>query len=226
MARPDATSWARRARLALACAALCGLGACATPRQALDYTAYKASRPASILVLPPLNNSPDVNATFGMLAQATLPLAESGYYVVPVTLMAETFRQNGLTAAHDVHEVPAAKLREIFGADAALYMTVSRYGTTYMVFDSAAIVTADARLVDLKTGQTLWSGSATASSSESDNQQGNLVALLVVAVIKQIANNVADKSFDVAGITSQRLLSAGRPNGLLYGPRSPRYGTD
>lgn len=199
---------------------------CSAPTKNVDYAAFKESHPRSIVVLPPLNNSPDVNATFGMLAQATLPLAESGYYVVPITLMAETFRQNGLTAAHDVHEVPAARLREIFGADAALYMTVSRYGTTYMVFDSAAIVTADARLVDLKTGQTLWSGSATASSSESNNQQGGLVALLVVAVIKQIANNVADKSFDVAGITSQRLLGAGRPNGLLYGPRSPRYGTD
>jgi hypothetical protein len=28
----------------------------------------------------------------------------------------------------------------------------------------------------------------------------------------------------MAGLASQRLLAAGRPNGLLFGPRSPNYG--
>jgi hypothetical protein len=41
-----------------------------------------------------------------MLAQATLPLAESGYYVIPVSLASETFKQNGLANAADIHEVP------------------------------------------------------------------------------------------------------------------------
>ena len=46
------------------------------------------------------------------------------------------------------------------------------------------------------------------------------------AVVKQIMNNVTDASHNVAGITSTRLLSAGTPNGLLFGPRSPLYGKD
>ena len=87
----------------------------------LDYSAYKQSRPRSVVILPPLNESPDVNATYSMLSQMTRPLAESGYYVFPVTLVDETFKQNGLTEAHDIHAVAPAKLREIFGADAALW---------------------------------------------------------------------------------------------------------
>jgi hypothetical protein len=63
-----------------------------------------------------------------MLAQATLPLAESGYYVIPVSLASETFKQNGLANAADIH-VPVQKLRDIFGADAALYINVTDYGT-------------------------------------------------------------------------------------------------
>ncbi len=190
-----------------------------------DYSAFKQSRPRSILVLPPLNNSPDVNATYSMLSHVTYPLAESGYYVLPVALVDESFRQNGLTVPADIHAVAPAKLREIFGADAALYITVEKYGVSYMVFDSAAIVTASARLVDLKTGSLLWQGSATASNSENNNNSGGLAGMLITAVIKQIANSVTDASHKVAGVTSQRLLSA-RPNGMLYGPRSANYGKD
>jgi hypothetical protein len=89
----------------LAVAAL--LSACASqPPAKLDYTAYKASKPRSILVLPPLNNSPDVNASYSVLSLLTYPLAESGYYVLPVALVDSTFKQNGLTVAGDIHQVP------------------------------------------------------------------------------------------------------------------------
>jgi hypothetical protein len=199
---------------------------CAAPRQNLDYTAFKASRPRSIVVLPPLNESPDVKATYSMLSQVTYPLAESGYYVLPVTLVDETFKQNGLTSTGDIHQVAPAKLREIFGADAALYITVSKYGTSYMVISSATIVTASARLVDLKTGTTLWSGSASASNDEGNSNAGGLIGALVAAAIKQVLNSVTEAGHTVAGVTSTRLLSAGSPGSILYGPRNPMYETD
>ncbi|MBU0917597.1 MULTISPECIES: DUF799 domain-containing protein [Aquabacterium] len=208
----------------LATAAL--LAGCAAPVKT-DYTAFRAAKPASILVLPPVNESTEVNATFSMLAQATYPLAEGGYYVMPVTLVNETFHQNGLTVATDMHEVPVTKLKEIFGADAALYMKITRYGSTYTILSSAAVVSAEARLVDLSTGTLLWSGRASASSDENNNNSGGgLAGLLVAAIVKQIMNNVTDASHPVAGVTSARLLSSGTPNGLLYGPRSPLYGKD
>lgn len=204
------------------------LTGCAPTNKTVDYTAYKQAQPRSILVLPPLNESPDVKATYSMLAQVTFPLAEAGYYVVPAGLMSETFRRNGLSSAGDIHQLPAAKLREIYGADTALYITVSQYGTQYMVLSSASIVTASAKLVDLRTGTSLWTGSATASSEEgNNNNSGGLIGMLITAAVKQIiSSSQEDASYPIAGITSARLLSAGIPGGLLYGPRSPRYGTD
>ncbi|WPB59499.1 DUF799 domain-containing protein [Xylophilus sp. GOD-11R] len=200
---------------------------CAAPRSAVDYAAFRSTRPASILILPPLNESPDINASAGMLAQLTMPLAESGYYVLPVALVAETFRNNGLDSPAEAQGVAAGKLREIFGADAALYVKVTKYGSTYTVLSSQAVVAAEARLVDLKTGAVLWNGTATASDAEGRNSgAGGIVGLLVTAVVKQIVGSLSDASFPVAGITSQRLVSAGRPNGILYGPRSPKYLSD
>ena len=107
------------------------LSACsATAPQPFDYSAFRESKPRSILVLPPLNESPEVKASAGMLASSTQPLAESGYYVFPVAAVAETFKQNGLDNAHDIHQVSLEKLNRIFGADAVLYIKINQYGTS------------------------------------------------------------------------------------------------
>lgn len=199
------------------------LAGCAQ-RPSYDYTAFKESKPTSILVLPPLNHSPDVKAGASLQSQITLPLAESGYYVLPVAVTNETFRQNGVTEAADIHALPIKKLHEIYGADTALYLDIQNYGTSYLVVSSETVVTASARLVDLRTGKLLWEGKASASSAEQQsNSGGGLIGMLVVAVVNQIANTITDKGHEIAEITSFRLLSADMPNGILYGPHSPKY---
>lgn len=197
------------------------LGGCAAPK-AVDYTAFRNARPASILVLPPVNESVDVKATPSVYAQTSRPLAEAGYYVMPVALVNETFHQNGLTQPEDIHAVPLGKLREIFGADAVLYVTITRFGTSYKIVASETVVEAQARLVDSRSGELLWEGSAKASSDEGRNQNsGGLVGVLLTAVIQQIISTTTDHSHQIAGMASQRLLSHTRHGGLLPGPRRP-----
>lgn len=191
--------------------------------KSFDYTAFKTARPTLILVLPPLNSAPDVKATHSMMSHASIPLAESGYYVFPVALTEETFRQNGLTVSADIHGLPIDKLRQIFGADAALYIEVVHYGTSYAVLASETRVTAKARLIDLRSGAELWSGAATASSAEGRGNGGGLIGMLVSAALHQIIETVVDHGHRIAEITSARLLYAGQSQGILYGPRSPMY---
>lgn len=212
------------ARIAFAVLPAITISGCATP-VAVDYSAFIAAKPTSLLILPPLNDSPDIKATPGVWAHATQPLAEAGYYVLPVTLVDETFRQNGLNLAAEIHEVSSQRLRDFFGADAVVYLRVKRYGTSYAVLSSETRVEIDGSIMDLRTGQLLWQGSAVASSAEQQQQnQGGLIGLLVAAVVKQIVGTVADASFAYAGIANQRLLGAPRVNGVLPGPRSPLYG--
>lgn len=211
--------------LGLASAAVVLLSGCAT-KQPYDYSALRQAKPQTILVMPPLNQSVEVDAPAGVLSQVTLPLAESGYYVLPVAVTDQMFKQNGMPTANDAQDVPVAKLREIFGADAALYLDVQQYGAKYNVIQSAAIVTLNAKLIDLRTGQQLWNGSASASSAEGQSSGGGLVGMLVVALVNQIINSVTDQSVQVAGIANRRLLTSGGPGSLLHGPRSPRYGQD
>lgn len=200
---------------------------CATKVAPYDYTAFKESRPRSILVLPPVNNTTDVTATNSVLSYTTRPLAEAGYYVMPVTLVSEAFKENGMTQPADMHATSTTKLKEIFGADAALYIKISKFGTTYQVINSESVVAAEADLVDLQSGKLLWHGSARASSEEGQNQQqGGLAALLITAIVKQIVATTVDQSHQVSAVATTRLLSAGQPNGILFGPRSPSFGKD
>ncbi|MDH5206916.1 MAG: DUF799 domain-containing protein [Hylemonella sp.] len=213
----------RKSRTILLVAAVLALVGCAQP--AKDYSAYKEADPKVILILPPRNSSPEIDATFGVYANTQMPVAESGYYVLPITLVNEHFKSNGLTIADDVHQISHAKLREVFGADAALYIHVTDYGARYYVVGSATVVTAEARLVDLRTGTELWTGKATASSEEGNNNQGGagLAGLLITALVKQVVSNVTDQSHTIAKRTTVRLLSASAPGSLLPGPRSPDY---
>lgn len=201
------------------------LVACATPAK-YDYTTFRKNKPRSILVLPPINNSPDIQATYSVLSTVTQPLAESGYYVFPVVLVDQTFKENGLLNPAEMHQAPPAKIREIFGADAALYITVTSYGSSYQVFKSVTTVTVQAQLIDTRNGELLWAGSATASDSEGGSNNGGLAGMLIAAVVKQILNSsIGDShSHRIASVASNRLLTANpNTNGLLYGPRSPHY---
>lgn len=206
-------------------ASLVVLAGCASQPKNYDYTAFLQAKPASMLVLPPLNNSPEVSATASVWANATHPLSEAGYYVMPVTLVDETLRGNGVQTASDAHDIPHPKLREVFGADAAVYITVKRYGTTYMVIGSETRVDVNASIVDLRTGQLLWNGSAAASSAEQDqSNQGGIVGLLIAALLRQVLDTATDAAFGYAAVANTRLLGTSSFNGVLPGPRSPLFG--
>lgn len=209
----------------LAAAVAMTLSGCMTPPAPYDYTAFMQAKPTTLLVLPPISESPDVKATPGTWAHATKPLAEAGYYVLPVALVDETFKQNGVNTADEAQSIPFKKLHDFFGADAAVYLKVVKYGTSYKFVMSETRVEVEGRVVDLRSGQLLWEGKAFASSAEQQQQaQGGLVGLLVTALVQQIAGTATDAAFSYAAIANERMLGSPLYNGILAGPRSPLHG--
>ncbi|MDP8080094.1 DUF799 domain-containing protein [Phocoenobacter skyensis] len=202
------------------------LSGCSNTSKPYDYSALQNSSPKSILLVLPKNNSPEVKADIAVLAQSTVPLAEKGYYVFPVTLVNELFKENGVTNGNDIQNVSAKKLHQIFGADAAMYMTVDEYGSSYKVFDSVTTVSATANLVDLKSGKSLWSGNAKVATSSNGDQSNNIFGVLISAMVNQIINSVTDQGYKVAGQTTAQLFNAGHSGNILYGPKHPLYQKD
>ena len=201
------------------------LGGCASQKPGYDYTAFRQARPRSILVVMPTNDSPDIKGATSVLARATVPLAEKGYYVFPVAVVDEMFRQNGLTGGHDIQSAPIRKVREIFGADAILYLHVEEYGTSYQILSSDTRVSVSGKLVDLKTGKALWEGRAKHVDNGS-NGGGGLIASLVSAVANQIIGSATDRGYQVAATADAQLFYYGDRGGVLMGPYHPDYQKD
>lgn len=203
--------------------ALCALGAlaaCETP-QPYDYTLFREHTPRSILVLPPLDNTLEVDAAYAYLSTVTRPLAEQGYYVFPVAVVDRMLRDNGLPGPAEMHGVGLERVREVFGADAVLYITLEDWGTAYRVLDSSTEVTAEAHLVDTASGLEIWSGKHTAATSSSAGQ-GDLAGMLVGALVNQIVTSISDPSLDVAASCNEGLF-CNTHDGLLLGPYHPDH---
>jgi len=203
-------------------------GCASSPAVNKNMTVYKQHMPQSILVLPPVNDSPDVKATYSYWPTVITPVAEAGYYVFPISVVDSMFKENGVTNGHDAQSISPQKLQEIFGADAALYIRIKEYGSKYQVIQSVATVSVDAKLVDLKTNETLWTGEKKAVQS-SNSGNNDLLTALVGALVEQIAGSLNDRAYPLATIVNTQLFTPTQHNpglGLLYGPRSPKYQQD
>lgn len=205
----------RRLGLVATAAVLMFAGCATVPPK--DYTAFRQSRPRSILVLPPVNQSADVRATYSFLTTTTQPISELGYYVFPVVVVDQFMKENGMTMPDEMHQAPIAKLRDVFGADAILYITIEKYGSKYQVLASVTMVHVRAKLVDARTERVIWEGAARVDYS---GQSG-----LIQALVEQVMNKLMDQAHAVAVMSSQQLvLPPGQ--GLLKGPHHPHFTTE
>ena len=66
---------------------LASLAGCATARVDRSYEKWAAADPRSILIVPVVNNTVDVDAAAYFLSTIPIPVAERGYYVFPVNMV-------------------------------------------------------------------------------------------------------------------------------------------
>lgn len=197
------------------------LGGCAT-LPPYDYTNYRAHPPRSILVLPPLNESTAIEGTYSYLSTVTEPLAELGYYVFPVAVIDQYLKANGLPTPGEMHQIPLAKVAEIIGADAVLYVDLKQYGSKFELISSNAVVTVTAKLVDTRSATVLWEGSATAQNNSNSNNQGGFLGQLLAAAIAQAIGSKMDVSHGVCRLANAQLFNP-ENRGLPYGPYHPKH---
>ena len=208
--------------MAACAAALATIAGCQTARPSYDYSNYRVHPPRSILVLPPLNESTAVEGTYGYLSTVTEPLAELGYYVFPVAVVDQFLKENGMPTAGEMQQVSLAKVAQITGADAVLYITLKQYGSKFQVIDSTTTVEATARLVDTRTGVQLWDGRGYAQQSAS-NGSGGILGSIVAAAVNQAISSRTDRAHKVSRAANASLF---RTEGIALpdGPYNPEYG--
>ena len=195
-----------------------GLAGCATTTP-YDFAAFRLHPPRSILILPPLNESTTVEGTYSYLSTVSRPVAERGYYVFPVALVDQFFKENGMPTAGEMHQVSLAKVAELTGADAVLFPTLLEYGSKFELVSTVAIVRVKASLIDTRTGTLLWESTGMAQQNSSGT--GNFLADLVAAAVTQAINTGTDAAHAVSREANANLF-----RGLPYGPYSPLFGKE
>lgn len=164
------------------------LVSCVTP---YNYEKFRAAKPRSILILPPINHSTDIRGTYSYLSTVTMPVAEKGYYVYPVAMIDYMMKENGLPSANEMHQASLKKIREIINPDTVLYLTLEQYGTTFVLLSSETTVTVSGKLVSTRSGEVIWEGRSTASQPSSSGG-GGLAGMLINAVVSQAVNSTTD----------------------------------
>lgn len=174
--------------------------------------------PRSILVLPPLGETPAAQAPCQWLASITQPLAERGYYVFPVVVVGAILAQDGSPTPREMHGVPLEDLRRRFGADAVLYATLEEWVTSYGLLTSETRVSVRARLVDAETGAELWQGEGTAVDDAKSGNQNGLGGMLGTALVSQGPLEALDPAPALARRANREMIRD-PVRGLALGPR-------
>jgi hypothetical protein len=184
------------------------------------FESLRAELPRSVLVLPPLNNTLAVNAPEYFLSTLSPPFANRGYYTFPANMVRKTLEENGLSDAGLVHNAEPKRLGTLFGCDSALYVTINRWDTQYILISSSTTVSFDYELKSCKTNESLWKATQTLvyspSQSNSGNPMADLIAQAVLAAIQKAAPNyiplAQQANFSVSALGVNALLPG--PYGL------------
>jgi hypothetical protein len=183
-----------------------------------DYTALREAKPRSILVVPVVNKTTQVEAADTFLATLASPIAERGYYVFPINMVKHNMEDDGLADADMVANAPTARLAALFGADAVLYAEVDHWEASYALIATTTTVSIHYVLKSGKSGATLWDNNVTTTYSPQANSGNPLAALIADAIIAAIER--AHPSYVPLANQANGIAFNDQNRGLLTGPYS------
>lgn len=205
-------------------ACIAALSGCVTPPAHKDYSALRTEQPRSILVVPVINRSVEVNAPDYFLTTIAKPLAERGYYVFPVHLVKRLMEDDGLSDADLVHAGEPQRLGKMFGSDAVMYISIEQWNAKYVVFSTSVTVSLKYSLKSTSTGNTLWENTQTLVYQPQNNSGGGLAGLIAQAVVAAMAKAAPNYMPLAQQANTRAIYSKGQ--GLPAGPYDAAYQKD
>ena len=160
---------------------------CASAPPKHDFAKFREANPQSILIVPVINKSIDVNAPDYFLATISRPLAERGYYVFPVNMVRSVLSDDGLSDANMVHAGDPRRLGSLFGADAIMYISIEKWEAKYVVLSTTVTVELNYSLKSTHSGEELWKNHQTVVYQPQQSNAGGLAGLVANAVMAAVA---------------------------------------
>jgi hypothetical protein len=92
-----------------------------------QYEAMYNDMPLTILVMPPINNTTNVEAKDLLYTSISRPLAEAGYYVISPLLAMDVLKAESAYDSEMFIDRPLGMFREYFGADAVVFSEIETW---------------------------------------------------------------------------------------------------
>ena len=132
----------------------CGLLSEQTQRREDAYATLYRENPRSIIIMPSINETNQVELKDNFYATLLKPLTERGYYVFSPFLAKELMEQESAANAEDFIHGNVAPFYRVFGADAVLFTIIHRWEK--VALQAKIEIDVEYLLRSTKTGETLF----------------------------------------------------------------------
>jgi hypothetical protein len=192
---------------------------CGTTSKLNKAQAYKGmyeEKPISVLIMPPINRSTNVDAKEYFYTTLNVPIINAGYYVIPPFLSMEILKRESAYDSELFIERPSLKIfNNIFGADIILFTIINKWDKSSI--GSKVTVEVEYIIKSTHTNEILYSRKGTISYNTSLSTGGGALLNILASAV----NTAATKYVDVAKAANNYIFYD-----LPKGKYSPMFGLD
>ena len=113
--------------IAFACVLVSSCGMMNTVTRETQYAKMYEEKPVTLLVMPPINNSTNVEAKDLLYTSISRPLVEAGYYVISPLLAMDILKSESAYDSELFIEAPLTMFNNFFGADAVVFSVIDSW---------------------------------------------------------------------------------------------------
>ncbi|MDR1155092.1 MAG: DUF799 domain-containing protein [Bacteroidales bacterium] len=180
---------------------------------------YNEQHPLSIIVMPPVNKTTNVDAKENFYITMSRTLAERGYYVVSPFLAMEMFQSESAYDAEMFITAPLNQFREVTGADLALFTNIVDWKKS--AIGSKVVVTVEYIMRSTVSNETVFQRTGTITYDTSVNTGAGGLAGAIANVAASAISTAVQSYLPIAGACNEAVLSD-----IPAGKYNPSYNTD
>ncbi len=113
--------------LLLICSVLTSCGMLESVTRESQYAKMYEEKPVTLLVMPPINNSANVEAKDLLYTSISRPLVEAGYYVFSPLLAMDILKAESAYDAENFFDASLTAFNDYFGADAVVFSVIEKW---------------------------------------------------------------------------------------------------
>ncbi len=178
------------------------------------YAKMYEEKPVSILVMPPINNTSNVDAKDLLYTSISRNLAEAGYYVISPMMAMDVFKNESAYDAEYFISSSLNKFKEYFGVDAVIFAIIDKWAKEgFQVHTVINYV-----IKSTTTNEILFERSCDMTLNLMKNSGTNGLAGLLADVIVSAIDVATTEHIEAARIANMYVF-----DDLPYGKYSPLY---